>query len=79
MNPLPFVNIALQALSHAPALITDIETVVRANWNHSLVQDAAQGLSMLAKLFEDIVATQAQTGDITTLTPPSADPEKSAP
>ena len=78
MNPLPFVNIALQALSHAPALIADIETVARANWNHPLVQDAAQGLKMLAQLFEDIV--EAQSGSITTLAPPSdAGSEKPTP
>jgi hypothetical protein len=68
MNPLAFVNIALHALSQAPSLIADVETVARANWQHPLVQDAAQGLTMLAKLFEDIAATQAQTGSITPLT-----------
>jgi len=77
MNPLPFVNIALQALSHAPALIADIETVARANWNHSLVQDAAQGLSMLAKLFEDIAGSIQQSGSITALG--AEDPTKPAP
>jgi hypothetical protein len=69
MNPLAFVNIALHALSQAPLLITDIETVARANWQHPLVQDAAQGLTMLAKLFEDIAAQHdAANSRITPLT-----------
>lgn len=54
MNPLSFVNIALQVLANAGTFESDVKNVLSANWNHDLVTNAKQGLSVLSKIVADV-------------------------
>lgn len=55
MPTLSMVNIIFHALAAAPAVIDDVETIARDNWNEGLVADAKQGLQALNRLFNDLV------------------------
>lgn len=57
MNP-ALINVLLHAISYAPSIIEELESIMTQNWNHPVVQNAVQALNDVNAVVQRASAAQ---------------------
>lgn len=57
MDPFTLINILMHGVSAVPSIQAEIKSALSANWNKGIVQDFAQGVSILSTIVNDVGAS----------------------